>query len=131
MAFKGDDSTFSLATTVTLVLAVAAMVFVKEPLKSSRPTGNGVGLEGAASELKARARLWEDPFAAVQKDQASRKQVSVTLQKAGKVTPSVTAVGRNEDEGLSKLQAKINETAKQNGIVTALVVMTGGGGAGR
>ncbi|MFZ1764432.1 MAG: hypothetical protein WAT99_16230, partial [Nitrospira sp.] len=127
MAFKGDDSTFSLATTVTLVLAVAAMVFVKEPLKSSRPTGNGVGLEGAASELKARARLWEDPFAAVQKDQASRKQVSVTLQKAGKVTLSVTAVGRNEEEGLSKLQAKINETAKQNGIVTALVVMTGGG----
>lgn len=51
--------------------------------------------------------------------------MSVTLQKAGKVTLSVTAVGRNEEEGLSKLQAKINETAKQNGIVTALVVMTG------
>jgi hypothetical protein len=127
MAFKGDDSTFSLATTVTLALAVAAMVFVKEPLKSSRPNGNGVGLEGAASELKARARLWEDPFAAVRRDQAGRKQVSVTLQKAGKVTLSVTTADQHDEQGLRSLKAKIEEIATRNGLVTALVVMTGGG----
>ena len=127
MAFKGDDSTFSLATTVTLALAVAAMVFVKEPLKSSRPNGNGVGLEGAASELKARARLWEDPFAAVRRDQAVRKQVSVTLQKAGKVTLSVTTADQHDEQGLRSLKAKIEEIATRNGLVTVLIVMTGGG----
>ena len=127
MAFKGDDSTFSLATTVTLALAVAAMVFVKEPLKSSRPNGNGVGLEGAASELKARARLWEDPFAAVRRDQAGRKQVSVTLQKAGKVTLSVTTAYQHDAQGLRNLKGKIEEIATRNCRVTARFVMTGGG----
>lgn len=127
MAFKGDDSTFSLATTVTLALAVAAMVFVKEPLKSSRPSGNGADLKGATSELKARARLWEDPFAAVQRDQAIRKQVSVTLQKVGAMTLSVTAAGQHDEQGLRNLKAKIEEIAIRKGLVTALVVMTGGG----
>ena len=74
MALKGDDSKFSIATTVTLALAVAALVLVKEPLKSSRPAGAGMELSGASEELKVRAKLWEDPFAAVQKDAESRKK---------------------------------------------------------
>lgn len=143
MAFKGDDSKFSLATTVTLALAVAAVVFVKVPLKSSRPSGDGTDLNGTSSELKAHARLWEDPFAAVQKDLEARKQNGLLLMGEGKV--SLSAVGNDpaksltgevrikslvkstEDAGLVTLQKKISDLAKHGEQVTALFVMTRGG----
>ncbi|MEK6801748.1 MAG: hypothetical protein AABZ34_03665 [Nitrospirota bacterium] len=131
MAFKGDDSTFSLATTVTLALAVAAMVFVKEPLKSSRPVGNSVGLGGAASELKARARLWEDPFAAVERDREVRKKISVAQTGKGKGPPGAVTVsvqsGDVDGEGLDSLWRKLRNAVEQKEQVTALVVMTGSG----
>ncbi|WHZ23863.1 MAG: P-type ATPase [Nitrospira sp.] len=144
MAFKGDDSKFSLATTVTLALAVAAVVFVKAPLKSSRPSGNGVDLNGAASELKAHARLWEDPFAAVQKDLEARKQNGLLLTGEGKVNVSVAGKGSaqsltgevrvnsllksTQNDGLAVLQKKITTEAADPGKrVTVLLVMTRGG----
>lgn len=143
MAFKGDDSTFSVATTVTLALMVAAVVFVKVPLKSSRPSGNGTDLHGATSELKAHARLWEDPFAAVQKDLEARKRDRLLLIGEGKVSlsgaghaPAKSLMGEvrvksltNETEGDGQdiLKEKIKALAKRGGQVTALVVMTRGG----
>lgn len=143
MAFKGDDSTLSLATTVTLALAVAAMVFVKEPLKSSRPTGSGIDRNGATIELKAPARLWEDPFAAVQKDLEARKRDglvvigkgNVSLSDAGHSTAkSLTGEVRiqsrtNEDEGdgLDVLKEMIQKSTGRGEQVTALIVMTRGG----
>lgn len=142
MAFKGDDSTLSLATTVTLALAVAAMVFVKEPLKSSRPTGSGIDRNGATIELKAPARLWEDPFAAVQKDLEARKRDglvvigkgNVSLSDAGHSTAkSLTGEVRiqsrtNEDEGdgLDVLKEMIQKSTGRGEQVTALIVMTRG-----
>ncbi len=143
MAFKGDDSTFSLAATVTLALAVAAMVFVKEPLKSSRPSGNGADLNGATSELKARARLWEDPFAVVQRDLEARKERGLVLTGEGQVSLSgvgpaparslagevtvTSRVAKTESDGLGILQKRIRDVARQGDQLTALLVMTGGG----
>lgn len=143
MAFKGDDSKFSLATTVTLALAVAAVVFVKMPLKSSRPSGKGTDLNGATSELKAHARLWEDPFAAVQKDLEARKQNGLLLTGEGKVSLSVVGKGpaqsltgdvkvssllkNTQSDGLAVLQKKIRDVAKRGEQITALLVMTRGG----
>lgn len=144
MAFKGDDSKFSVVTTVTLALAVAAVVFVKEPLKSSRPSGNGTDLNGPTSELKAHARLWEDPFAAVQKDLEVRKQNGLLFM--GEGTVSLSAVGNDPAQsltgevrvkslikstaydGLAVLQKKIKkEVAEPGKQVTVLLVMTRGG----
>lgn len=128
MAFKGDDSTLSLATTVTLALAVAAMVFVKNPLQSSRPPGSITGLHKATGELKVPARLWEDPFAAVEKAVEAQKQIAVQIvaddKKIGLVTATV-AQQQQEDDGLKILQRKISENGSQS--ILALVVMTQGG----
>lgn len=130
MAFKGDDSTFSLATTVTLALAVAAMVLVKNPLQSSRPPGIGTGLQQAADELSVRARLWEDPFAAVEKEVNAQKPTALQVVTDGKQIGQVTVTVslRSSDahnNGLKRLSGKIEEA--RNERVLTLVVMTGGG----
>jgi hypothetical protein len=128
MAFKGDDSTFSLAATVTLALAVAAMVFTKEPLQSSRPLGSGTGLHDTAGELKVRARLWEDPFEAVEKALEAQSQIAVQMVTDGKRVELVTAtVGQQPQlgDGLNALHDKIKEV--KIGRILALVVMTQGG----
>lgn len=132
MAFKGDDSTLSLATTVTLALAVAAMVFVKEPLKSSRPSGGGMGIQQAVGELSVPARLWEDPFAAVEKGLDARKQVSVQVATDGMHVKRATVdLGLRsqivKNDGLKSLLSKIKEAGKAGEQLLTLVVMTGGG----
>jgi hypothetical protein len=143
MALKGDDSKFSIATTVTLALAVAAMVLVKEPLKSSRPPGAGMEMNGVSSALKARARLWEDPFAAVLKDLELRKKkgLMVTgdsrlLQGSGvggqkqSETVRLTVEPREEqsdDNGLNQLKKEITGHVAAGETLTALVMMTAGG----
>ncbi|HJR77680.1 MAG TPA: hypothetical protein VJ805_11920 [Nitrospiraceae bacterium] len=140
---KGDDSKFSIATTVTLALAVAALVLVKEPLKSSRPSGTGTEMNGVSKELKARARLWEDPFSAVLKQVESRKKNVLTLteevplsQGSGvglQKSPETVRVtmqsrdDRSEDDGLNDLKKDITDRIRAGESITALLVMTAGG----
>lgn len=128
MAFKGDDSTLSLATTVTLALAVAAMVLTKNPLQSSRPPGMGTGLQQVTGELSVRARLWEDPFAAVEKAVEAQRQISVQVmaddKKIGLVTARAAPSLQGSD-GLESLQRRITETGRTSLLL--LVVMTQGG----
>ena len=128
MAFKGDDSTLSLATTVTLALAVAAMVLTKNPLQSSRPSGPGTGLPQTTGELKVPARLWEDPFAAVEKAVEAQRQISVQVtvddKKLGLVTATVAQQAQGND-GLKSLRSKISEADSKSILV--LVVITQGG----
>jgi hypothetical protein len=143
VAFKGGDSTFSIATTVTLALAVAAMVLVKEPLKSSRPGGAGTEMNGTSKELRVRARLWEDPFAAVQKDVESRKKSGVTVTGEGTLSqasgaaphkPSETMrmtikaqAGSSSDDGQGRVKDEAPDRAKSDESMTALIMMTAGG----
>lgn len=128
MAFKGDDSTLSLATTVTLALAVAAMVFTKNPLQSSRPPGSGTGLQQVTGELSVRARLWEDPFVAVEKVVAASRQQTVQIAIDGKTIDmvAVTAgmLSPSQGDGLKGLHRKIKEVGAKR--ILALVVMTQG-----
>lgn len=129
MAFKGDDSTLSLATTVTLALAVAAMVFVKNPLQSSRPPGTGSGPHQATGELKVPARLWEDPFGAVERVLETSKQLSVQVAIEGKnvaVTTGTVGPQLPNIDGLSSLYQKIEEIDEPEEQTLALVVMTQG-----
>ncbi len=141
MGFKGDDSKFSIAATVTLALAVAAMVLVKEPLKSSRPTGLGTEMNGISQDLKARARLWEDPFAAVHRDLELRKKTETAVSARGTVTSAGDAKTRSaaveltitpaaktkEKEGADQRQAATEGRTAGGKTVTALIVMTAGG----
>ena len=143
MAFKGDDSKFSIATTVTLALAVAAMVLVKEPLKSSRPAGAGGEINGTSKEMEVRARLWEDPFAAVQKDVGSRKKSGVTVTGEGTLSqasgaaphkPSETMrmtikaqAGSSSDDGPGRVKDDAPDRVTSDESMTALIMMTAGG----
>lgn len=125
MAFKGDDSTFSLATTVTLALAVAAMVLAKNPLQSSRPPGSGTGLHQTTGELKVPARLWEDPFEAVEKAIDAQKPFAVQIVADGTKLGVVTATVPQQtqgDDGLESLHSRIR--AADSKSILALVVMT-------
>ncbi|MDH4084850.1 MAG: hypothetical protein OEU99_14995, partial [Nitrospira sp.] len=67
MAKKQNDSKIAVAGALTIVLALAGVVLVKEPLRSSRPVGTGLEMKPTIEEQTVRARLWEDPVAAVQR----------------------------------------------------------------
>ena len=61
------DSKLAVAGALTLVLAIAGVLLVKEPLRSSRPVGSGLEMKQTTGEHLVRARLWEDPVAAVER----------------------------------------------------------------
>ena len=67
MAKGRSDSKLAVAGALTLVLAIAGVLLVKEPLRSSRPVGTGLEMKHTTGEQLVRARLWEDPVAAVQR----------------------------------------------------------------
>lgn len=65
MTKKPGDSKLAIAGALTLALAIAGVLLVKEPLRSSRPIGAGLEMKQTTGEQLVRARLWEDPVAAV------------------------------------------------------------------
>lgn len=67
MAKPRADSKLAVAGALTLVLAIAGVLLVKEPLRSSRPVGAGLAMKQTTGEQLVRARLWEDPVAAVER----------------------------------------------------------------
>lgn len=67
MAKSRGDSKLAVAGALTLVLAIAGVLLVKEPLRSSRPVGTGLEMKQSTGEQLVRARLWEDPVAAVER----------------------------------------------------------------
>ena len=64
MAKGRSDSKVAVAGALALVLAIAGVLLVKEPLRSSRPVGTGLEMKHTTGEQMVRARLWEDPVAA-------------------------------------------------------------------
>ena len=64
---RGGDSKLAIAGALTLALAIAGVLLVKEPLRSSRPVGSGLEMKQTTGEQLVRARLWEDPVAAVER----------------------------------------------------------------
>src|SRR5512135_2387206 len=81
MANKPGDSKLAVAGALTLVLAIAGVLLVKEPLRSSRPVGTGLEMKQTTGEQLVRARLWEDPVAAVKRamrEKGSTKASSAT-----------------------------------------------------
>lgn len=116
MAKGRSDSKLAVAGALTLVLAIAGVLLVKEPLRSSRPVGTGLEMKHTTGEQLVRARLWEDPVAAVQR---GIREVGSTSAKAGP-EPTIT-------QRLGPLRQALAERTGSGQRVTVLLVTTSGG----
>ena len=114
MAKPRGDSKLAVAGALTLALAIAGVLLVKEPLRSSRPVGSGLEMKQTTGEQLIRARLWEDPVAAVER--AIREQGPV---KAG---GSASLAQR-----LAPLRHAIEDRVRSGERLTVLLVATSGG----
>ncbi|MGQ0666405.1 MAG: hypothetical protein ACT4O4_05160 [Nitrospiraceae bacterium] len=116
MAKKRSDSKIAVAGALALVLGIAGVMLVKEPLRSSRPVSGGLEMKSTAGEQLVRARLWEDPVAAVQRG----------LKDAG-ATAATTGSERSMTQRLRPLRQALGQRAKAGDRVTVLLVTTSGG----
>ena len=116
MAKKQSDSKIAVAGALTLVLALAGAMLVKEPLRSSRPVGTGLDMKATIDEQTVRARLWEDPVAAVQRGLREIK----SNRPAATSAPTMT-------QRLRSLRQAIGERIKDGQRVTVLLATTSGG----
>lgn len=116
MAKKQSDSKIAVAGALTLVLALAGVLLVKEPLRSSRPVGTGLDMRATVEAQTVRARLWEDPVAAVQRGLREVK----TNQPPTTPVPPLT-------QRLRSLRQAIADRVKEGHHVTVLLVTTSGG----
>ncbi|SPP64557.1 hypothetical protein [Nitrospira lenta] len=116
MAKSPGDSKLAVAGALTLVLAIAGVLLVKEPLRSSRPVGTGLEMKQSTGEQLVRARLWEDPVAAVER--AIREKG--TPQAASGKTSSLA-------QRLSTLREAIAERVAGGQRLAVLLTTTGGG----
>ncbi|HXX75056.1 MAG TPA: hypothetical protein VEI50_07990 [Nitrospiraceae bacterium] len=118
MAKKPGDSKLAVAGALTLALAVAGVLLVKEPLRSSRPVGTGLEMKQTTGEELVRARLWEDPVAAVER--AIREKGSTKAASATSHMPSLA-------QRLRSLRHAIVERVTNGERLTVLLVTTSGG----
>ena len=122
MSKKPGDSKLAVAGALTLALAIAGVLLVKEPLRSSRPIGTGLEMKHTTGEQLVRARLWEDPIAAVERairETASTKAASGASAASGS-EPSLA-------QRLRPLRRAIIERVNNGQRLTVLLVTTSGG----
>ena len=117
MAAKGSgDSKIVIVGALTLALAIAGVLLVKEPLRSSRPVGGGLEMKQTTGEQMVRARLWEDPLAAV--------------QRGIRETPVAAGTGQSAQASFSQrltpLRHAIADRVKSHQRITVLLVTTKG-----
>lgn len=116
MAKSRGDSKLAVAGALTLVLAIAGVLLVKEPLRSSRPVGTGLEMKQSTGEQLVRARLWEDPVAAVER--AIREKGSPSAADAAESPVA---------QRLRPLRQAIAERVKSGQRLTVLLTTTSGG----
>ena len=116
MAKGRSDSKLAVAGALTLVLAIAGVLLVKEPLRSSRPVGTGLEMNPTTGEQLVRARLWEDPVAAVQRGIRGARST-------GKTAGSESTISQR----LGPLRQTLNERTRNGQRITVLLVTTSGG----
>ena len=116
MAKPRSDSKLAVAGALTLAIAIAGVLLVKEPLRSSRPVGSGLEMKQLTGEQLVHARLWEDPVAAVER--AIRENGSPKTASAE--APALS-------QRLKILRHAILERVKTGQHLTVLLVTTSGG----
>jgi len=115
LAKPRGDSKLAVAGALTLALAIAGVLLVKEPLRSSRPVGSGLEMKQLTGEQLVRARLWEDPVAAVER--AIREK---GISKPGSEATTLA-------QRVRILRHAILERVKTGQHLTVLLVTTSGG----
>lgn len=115
MAKIHGESKLAIAGALTLALALAGVLLVKEPLRSSRPVGTGLEMKQTTGDQLVRARLWEDPLEAVHRGLKESKLLSERK------------VGRSLYERVRPIRTAIEERVHEGQHVTVLLVNTAGG----
>jgi hypothetical protein len=122
MAKGSGESKLALVGVVTLAVALAGVLLVKEPLRSSRPVGTGLDVKQTTGEQSIRARLWEDPVAAVQRGMREVQPPAVGLPKPA---PS-QSVESSLNQRLRPLRLAIADRAMKGEQITVLLVTMSG-----
>jgi hypothetical protein len=121
MAKKRGDSKLAVVGTITLGLAIAGVVMVQQPLKSSRPPSMGGELKPHVAEGVVHARLWEDPLEAVRR----------VAKFDGEVKPAVGDL-KDDVDRVRAIRQQLDDKIDQNEgrPITLLLVTTEGGSSG-
>jgi hypothetical protein len=120
MAKGSGESKLALVGVVTLAVALAGVLLVKEPLRSTRPVGTGLDVKQTTGEQSVRARLWEDPVAAVQRGMREARPPAVGSSKPGQsVESSLT-------QRLRPLRLAIADRVNKGEQITVLLVTMSG-----
>ena len=122
MAKGSGESKLALVGVVTLAVALAGVLLVKEPLHSSRPVGTGLDVKQTTGEQSVRARLWEDPMAAVQRGMRDARAPASALPKS---TPSQSDES-SFTQRLRPLRQAIVDRVKKDEQITVLLVTVSG-----
>src|SRR4029077_5758520 len=120
MAKGNGQSKIALAGVVTLAVALAGVLLVKEPLRSSRPVGTGLDVNQTTGEESVRARLWEDPVAAVEGGLGGTRPPTPGSAKPGQ------SVESSLFQRLSPLRQAIADRVKKDERITVLLVTLSG-----
>lgn len=121
MAKKQSDSKLAVAGTITLGLAIAGVLLVQQPLKSTRPPSLGGQPASNLAEGVVQARLWEDPLEAVRRGaKAEGDSTSAGGEGAGDVE-LVRALRQELDGKIAQVEGR---------PITVLLVTTDGGSSG-
>lgn len=121
MAKKRADSKLAVVGTITLGLAIAGVVMVQPPLKSTRPSSPGGDLKPRVTEGVVYARLWEDPLEAVRRAAKSDGEVTSGAADTKDDVDRVRAIRRELDERIGRNPER---------PITVLLVATEGGTSG-
>ena len=122
MAKGSGESKIALVGVVTLAVALAGVLLVKEPLRSSRPVGTGLDVKQTTGEQTVRARLWEDPLAAVQRGMQEASPPASGLPKSAPNQSAESSLVHR----LGPLRFAIADRVKKGEQITVLLVTMSG-----
>jgi hypothetical protein len=121
MAKKSGDSKLAIIGTITIGLAIAGVVMVQQPLKSTRPPFIGGEPKPQVAEGVARARLWEDPLEAARRVAKFDGEVKSAVGDLKDDVDRVRAIRQELDDRIDQNQER---------PITVLLVTTEGGSSG-
>ena len=121
------DSKLAIAGTITLGLAMAGVLLVQQPLKSTRPPSMEAQVAPDLAEGVAQARLWEDPLSAARR--AAKQDGELTSVKVG-LNGDVERVNVLRKDLDEKIQRYKKVGLDKENLITLLLVTTDGGSSG-